>query len=215
MASQGLDPQHPLSDAREESVGSRVGADLGAGVAAWRDLADALSDPGLRSDVEAAGRAVVQALAGGSTLLVCGNGGSAAMASHVAAEFVGKCVQDRPPLPALSLAESISSLTAVGNDYGFDQVFVRALGALGRRGDVLLAMSTSGHSPNVLAALDLARDLGITTILMTGERGSDLAGRADHLLVVPSGHTARIQEVHLLWAHAWCESIDALSQPGA
>lgn len=215
MASQGLDPQHPLSDAAEESVASRVGSDLGAGVAAWRDLASALSDPGLRADVEAAGRAVVQALAGGSTLLVCGNGGSAAMASHVAAEFVGKCVQDRPPLPALSLAESISSLTAVGNDYGFDQVFVRALGALGRRGDVLLAMSTSGRSPNVLAALDLARELGITTILMTGERGADLAGRADHLLVVPSGHTARIQEVHLLWAHAWCESIDALSQRGA
>ncbi|CAG7573295.1 D-sedoheptulose 7-phosphate isomerase [Barrientosiimonas humi] len=215
MASQGLDPQHPLSDAGEESVTSRVGSDLGAGVAAWRDLAAALSDPGLSADVEAAGRAVVQALAGGSTLLVCGNGGSAAMASHVAAEFVGKCIQDRPPLPALSLAESISSLTAVGNDYGFDQVFVRALGALGRRGDVLLAMSTSGHSPNVLAALDLAKDLGITTVLMTGERGADLADRTDHLLVVPSGHTARIQEVHLLWAHAWCESIDALSQPGA
>ena len=215
MARARLDRGHPLADTPEDTFRARVADDLSGAADAWRDLAAAITEPALVAQVEAAGEAVVRALAAGSTLLVCGNGGSAAMASHVAAEFVGKCIQDRPPLPAVSLGESISSITAVGNDYGFDQVFVRALAALGRPGDVLLAMSTSGHSPNVLAALDRARELDITTVLLTGARGADLGDRVDHLLVVPSGHTARIQEVHLLWAHAWCESIDALSQPGA
>ncbi|HIZ98666.1 MAG TPA: SIS domain-containing protein, partial [Candidatus Janibacter merdipullorum] len=126
----------------------------------------------------------------------------------------GKCVQDRHPLPAISLAESHSSLTAIGNDYGFDQVFLRGVQAFGRPGDVLLAMSTSGTSPNIVAALEEARRRGVATILMTGAKGAGQADLADHLLVVPSEETPRIQEVHMLWAHAWCEAVDhAVQEP--
>ncbi|HBO54545.1 SIS domain-containing protein [Janibacter sp. LM] len=181
---------------------------LDAGIAAWARLAEQVAEPLLRSAADAAGRAVLDALLAGRTLLVAGNGGSAAIASHVAAEFLGKCVRDRHPLPAISLAESHSSLTAIGNDYGFDQVFLRGVRAFGRPGDVLLAMSTSGTSPNVVAALGEARARGLTTILMTGAKGAGQDHLADHLLVVPSGETPRIQEVHMLWAHAWCEAVD-------
>lgn len=189
-----------------------VARQLDAGIAAWATLAEQISAPELRSGVAAAGRVVVDALRAGGTLLVAGNGGSAAIASHVAAEFLGKCIQDRHPLPAISLAESHSSLTAIGNDYGFDQVFLRGVQAFGRPGDVLLAMSTSGTSPNVVAGLAEARRLGLATILMTGAKGAGQAGLADHLLVVPSSETPRIQEVHMLWAHAWCEAVDLAAQ---
>ena len=187
---------------------------LDAGIAAWVRLAQQVGEPRLRSSVDAAGRVVLEALRAGGTLLVAGNGGSAAISSHVAAEFLGKCVQDRHPLPAISLAESHSSLTAIGNDYGFDQVFLRGVQAFGRPGDVLLAMSTSGTSPNIVAALGEARRRGVTTILMTGAKGAGQADLADHLLVVPSEETPRIQEVHMLWAHAWCEAVDhAVQEP--
>lgn len=112
----------------------------------------------------------------------------------------------------MCLADSSASLTAIGNDYGFEEVFSRGVRAFGRPGDVLLAMSTSGGSPNVLAALDAARGLGLTTILMTGERGAGRGEAADHMLVVPSDETPRIQEVHMLWAHAWCEAVDLAVQ---
>ena len=189
-----------------------VARQLDAGIAAWATLAEQISAPELRSGVEAAGRVVVDALRAGGTLLVAGNGGSAAIASHVAAEFLGKCIQDRHPLPAISLAESHSSLTAIGNDYGFDQVFLRGVQAFGRPGDVLLAMSTSGTSPNVVAGLAEARRRGVATILMTGANGAGQGDLADHLLVVPSNETPRIQEVHMLWAHAWCEAVDLAAQ---
>lgn len=191
-----------------------VGRQLDAGIAAWGDLAAQIAAPASRDRAHAAGEDVLGALRAGRTLLVAGNGGSAAIASHVAAEFLGKCVRDRHPLPAISLAESHSSLTAIGNDYGFDQVFRRGVQAFGRPGDVLLAMSTSGSSPNILAALDEARGLGLTTILMTGAKGAERQEHADHLLVVPSVETPRIQEVHMLWAHAWCEAVDhAMQEP--
>ena len=183
-------------------------ADLHAQARAqWSDIVVRLADPALVAAVDAAGEAILAALAAGHQLLVAGNGGSAAMASHVAAEFAGKCVMDRAPLPALSLAESSTTVTAVANDYGFEQVFVRGVQAFGRPGDVLLAMSTSGASPNVVAALGVARELGLTTILLAGERAVP-SGLADHVLQVPSGYTPRIQEVHLLWSHAWCEAVD-------
>lgn len=175
-------------------------------LSAWGDMLPRLADPELVRAVDAAGRAILSALADGHQLLIIGNGGSAAMSSHVAAEFAGKCVVDRDPLPAISLAESSTAITAVGNDYGFDQVFVRGIRAHGREGDVLLAMSTSGTSPNILAALDAARARGLTTVLLTGENASD--ARADHVLRAPSAYTPRIQEVHLLWSHAWCEGVD-------
>ena len=175
-------------------------------LAAWSEILPRLAEPALMGAVDAAGRAILSALADGHHLLILGNGGSAAMASHVAAEFAGKCVLDRDPLPAISLAESPTAITAVGNDYGFDQVFARGVRAHGRRGDVLLAMSTSGTSANVLAALDVAKDQGLTTILLTGESAPDID--ADHVLRAPSTYTPRTQEIHLLWAHAWCEGVD-------
>ena len=195
-----------------EAAASLVTQQLDEGIAAWAELARQVAEPTVREQVEAAGRVVVAALQSGHTLLVAGNGGSAAIASHVAAEFLGKCVHDRHPLPAISLAESHSSLTAIGNDYGFDQVFLRGVQAFGRPGDVFLAMSTSGTSPNVVAALAEARSRGLATILMTGSKGAGQADLADHLLVVPSSQTPRIQEVHMLWAHAWCEAVDLVMQ---
>lgn len=174
----------------------------------WGRLAAALSEPALVAQVEAAGQAVIEALDAGRMLLVAGNGGSAAMSSHVAAEFAGKCVLDRAPLPALNLAESPTALTAVGNDYGFEEVFTRGIRAHGRAGDVLLVMTTSGSSPNILAALAEARERDLVTIALTGERGGHLRDRADHVLVVPSASTPRVQEVHLMWCHAWCEAVD-------
>lgn len=193
-------PDHPA----EELVSER----LRAGIAAWAELAEQVSSDDSQEQVRAAGEVVLRCLRSGGTLLVAGNGGSAAIASHVAAEFLGKCIQDRHPLPALSLAESHSALTAIGNDYGFEQVFQRGVQAFGRPGDVLLAMSTSGTSPNILAALAEARDRGLVTVLMTGAKGAGQGAHADHLLVVPSEETPRIQEVHMLWAHAWCEAVD-------
>lgn len=174
---------------------------------AWQELALLLTEPDLVARVDAAGMALMTALAHGHSLWVVGNGGSAAMASHVAAEFAGRCVRDRDPLPAMSLAESSAAVTAIGNDYGFEHVFARGVRAMGRPGDVLLAMSTSGTSPNVLAALSAARDLGLVTILLTGQ-GAPLHRVSDHLLRAPTGYTPRIQEVHLLWTHAWCEAVD-------
>ncbi len=190
------------------SGAARISAQLSAGLAAWADLTAQISAPETVAAVEAAGREVLGALTAGRTLLVAGNGGSAAMASHIAAEFLGKCVHDRHPLPAISLGESTSSVTAIGNDYGFDQVFRRGVAAFGREGDVLLAMSTSGTSPNIVSALEEARARGVRTILLTGSKGAGQGHLADHLLVVPSPETPRIQEVHLLWAHSWCEAVD-------
>lgn len=180
----------------------------GAARADWAALAVALADPALVEAVDRAGEAVLAALAAGNKVLVCGNGGSASMSSHVAAEFAGRCVRDRVPLPAMSLAESSTAITAIGNDYGFEQVFERGVQAHGRAGDVLIAMSTSGGSANILRALDRARELGLVTIALTGARGGRLTAHADHVLIAPSDYTPRIQEVHLVWTHSWCEAVD-------
>lgn len=204
---------HPLTQRTAHDVERAVASAAVDAVESWQELAAGLSAPDLTERVDAAGSALVNALVDGGALLVAGNGGSAAIASHVAAEFIGKCVQDRAPLPAINLAESLSSITAVANDYGYDQVFARGILAHGRPGDVFLAMTTSGTSPNVLAALDAAAARGLVTIVLTGAKGEGLHGRADHVLIAPSDQTPRIQEVHMLWAHAWCEAVDALSQP--
>lgn len=203
---------HPLTRRSTDQITRGVADASAEAIRSWQELAVALSAPELTARVDAAGAALAGALASGGALLVAGNGGSAAIASHVAAEFIGKCVQDRAPLPAINLAESLSSVTAVANDYGYDQVFARGILAHGRPGDVFLAMSTSGSSPNVLAALDAAAQRGLVTIVLTGAKGEGLHGHADHVLVVPSDQTPRIQEVHMVWTHAWCEAVDALSQ---
>ena len=205
-------PSHPLRHATDVDV--RLTSAYEAGVTDWTTLAQALHTPDVRDAVVAAGAAVTQAVAAGGTVLVAGNGGSAAIASHIAAEFVGKCIQDRPALPAINLGESLSAVTAIGNDYGYADVFARAVAAYGRAGDVLIAMSTSGRSENIARALEEAAARGIVTVALVGAEPNLLAD-ADHVLCVPSRYTPRIQEVHMLWAHSWCEAIDALSQPNA
>lgn len=159
-------------------------------------------------NVERAAELILAALAGGGTILTCGNGGSAADAEHLAAEFVCKYKDDRRALPAIAFSANTEALTAIGNDYGFEKIFSRQVEALGKPGDVLIAFTTSGQSKNVLAALDAARAKRIKTIVMTGERGASLRERADLVVAVPSAETARIQEIHELIYHAWCEYVD-------
>jgi D-sedoheptulose 7-phosphate isomerase len=148
------------------------------------------------------------ALRDGHKVLLFGNGGSAADAQHIAAEFVGRFIPDRIPLPALSLSTDTSALTALGNDYGYNAVFSRQIQALGNAGDIAIGISTSGNSPNVLEALDGARAKGLTTIGFTGQDGGKMKGRTDVLFCVPSRMTPRIQETHITLGHVLCELID-------
>jgi D-sedoheptulose 7-phosphate isomerase len=172
------------------------------------DLSRALLDDELADGVLKAAELLGATLEGGGKLLLFGNGGSAADATHVAAEFVGRFLLDRPAAAALSLSENSSALTAIANDYGFETVFARQIEALGRPGDAAVALSTSGASPNVLAGLRTARERGLRTIGLTGARGMALAADVDVLLAVPSESTPRIQEAHTLIAHVLCELIE-------
>jgi D-sedoheptulose 7-phosphate isomerase len=158
--------------------------------------------------IAAAATAIVNALAGGSKVLACGNGGSASDAQHFAAELVGRFVRERDPLPGIALTTDSSIVTAVGNDYGFETIFERQVRALGRAGDVLVALSTSGRSPNVVAAVRAARERGLTTIALTGAAGGTLADAADHALRAPATATARVQEAHIAVLHALCAAVD-------
>jgi D-sedoheptulose 7-phosphate isomerase len=151
---------------------------------------------------------IVAALRAGNKLLLVGNGGSAADAQHIAAEIVGRYKQDRPAWAAMALTTDTSALTAIANDYGFEQVFARQVAGLGQRGDVLLALSTSGRSPNILAALRTARERGLVTIGFTGSKGEALGAFCDHLLVSPSDDTPVIQQIHLTVAHGICDEIE-------
>jgi D-sedoheptulose 7-phosphate isomerase len=153
------------------------------------------------------------ALANGNKILACGNGGSAADAQHFAAELIGRFERDRPGLPALALTTDASVLTALANDYAYDQVFARQVRALGQPGDVLLAITTSGNSANVLAAIEEAHEREMIVIALTGKGGGTLnnvLADTDLHLCVPSDRTARIQEVHLLTIHCLCDGIDAM-----
>lgn len=174
----------------------------------WVELGTLIEDPVLVDAVAAAGEAIVGSLLNGGRVLFAGNGGSASIASHLAAELVGRCVLDRSALPGISLADSSSTITALGNDHGYDSIFERGVRAFGNSGDVLVAMSTSGKSPNIARALDAATECGLVTIAMTGANGIGFAQQAKHGLVVPTESTQRVQEVHLLWGHSWCEVID-------
>lgn len=152
---------------------------------------------------------LVATLQGGGSLLTCGNGGSALEAQHMAAELMGRFQRERGPLPALALSADSGAVTGISNDYGYDQVFSRQVRALGRPGDLLLALSTSGNSINVLEACQAAGELGIRTVGLCGAEGR-LAGCVDLALAVPSRDTARIQECHLLLIHLLCERVDAV-----
>jgi D-sedoheptulose 7-phosphate isomerase len=152
--------------------------------------------------------AIITALRSGNKLLIIGNGGSAADAQHIAAEIVGRYKQDRPGYAALALTTDTSALTSIANDYGFEQVFARQVEGLGQRGDVLLALSTSGKSPNILAALRLARERGLVTVGFTGGKGENLRALCDHLLVAPSDDTPVIQQIYLTVAHGICDEVE-------
>jgi D-sedoheptulose 7-phosphate isomerase len=149
-----------------------------------------------------------ESFARGNKILICGNGGSAADAQHIAAEFVGRYETERAALPAIALTTDTSALTALANDYDFERIFARQVDALAREGDLLIAISTSGNSPNVIAAVMKARQKGCRILGMTGAKGKKLASLCDRAVLVPSERTARIQEAHITIAHIWCEIID-------
>ncbi len=157
--------------------------------------------------IAAAAAAVAKALKAGGSVLVFGNGGSAADAQHFAAEIVGRYEHDRKAWPAIALTTDTSALTAIGNDYGFDRVFARQIEALGRTGDVAIAISTSGNSPNVLRGLETANDRGLITIALTG-RGGKAGAIAAHHIAVKEERTARVQEVHATVLHVICELME-------
>jgi D-sedoheptulose 7-phosphate isomerase len=159
-------------------------------------------------NVVRAAELLVTSIKAGGKVLIFGNGGSAADAQHIAAELVNRLNYDRPPIAAIALTTDTSILTSVGNDSSFEDLFARQLVALGREGDVALAISTSGNSPNVLRAVDAARELGIKTIAFAGRDGGKLGAAADLALVVESSATQRIQETHITIAHILCELVE-------
>lgn len=165
-------------------------------------------------EIEAAGSLIWEALKSGNKILLCGNGGSAADAQHIAAELVGRYEQQRRAFPAISLTTDTSALTAVSNDYGYEEVFARQVEALAVAGDVLIAISTSGKSPSVLKAADQARARGCKTIALTGCSGEPLTSHCDLAVVVPSDRTARVQEAHITIGHLWCEIVDKVLAEG-
>lgn len=167
----------------------------------------------LAAPLEAAVRLMAKSLAAGGKVMACGNGGSAADSQHFAAELLNRFEKERAPLAAIALTTDTSTLTSIANDYAYDQVFAKQVTALGRPGDVLLAISTSGNSPNVAAAIDAAHAKGVRVVALTGKGGGTIGrqlGSDDVHLCVPASRTARIQEVHLLTIHCLCDGIDAL-----
>jgi len=164
--------------------------------------------PALDDAVKAAGVMAAQALAAGGKLMFCGNGGSAADSQHLAAELTGRFMEDRPPLAAIALSTDTSALTCIANDYSFADVFERQVRGLGRAGDCLVGISTSGNSENVVRAVKTARMAGIRTIGLLGRDGGQLKALSDVAIVVPSRTTARIQEAHILIGHTLCGLIE-------
>jgi D-sedoheptulose 7-phosphate isomerase len=193
-----------------ETARTRVAASFRESAALFETLAAGFVEP-----VARAADLVHDALVAGGTLLICGNGGSAADAQHIAAELGAKFYRKRPGLPAVALTVNSSMLTAIGNDFAYDEVFSRQVEALGRPGDVLLAISTSGNSGNVVEAARAARAMGITVIGLTGASGGKLEPHCHLLLAVPSTDTPRIQEGHIAIGHLVCELVETrLFPPG-
>jgi D-sedoheptulose 7-phosphate isomerase len=188
-----------------ESIEERIASILREGAELRLRLAEACAGATLD-----AARAIERSLRDGGKLLLFGNGGSAADAQHIAAEFVCRFARDRDPLPAIALTTDTSILTAVSNDYGFEHVFARQIYALGRAADVALGISTSGRSPNVIKGIEAARARGLKTIALTGKDGGPLERLADIAMVVPSSNTALIQECHIVFGHILCETAETL-----
>jgi D-sedoheptulose 7-phosphate isomerase len=167
-----------------------------------------VADAEIALAIETVARLCVDALRAGNKLLIAGNGGSAADAQHLAAEFVSRFYFDRPGLAAIALTTDTSALTAIGNDYGFERLFSRQVEALGRSGDVFIGISTSGNSPNVINALAECRARGVVTIGLTGQAGGKMAALCDHCLRMPSGETPKIQEGHIVVGHIICGLVE-------
>jgi D-sedoheptulose 7-phosphate isomerase len=184
---------------------TRVKQSIDASIAVKQKL---LNDTGVATQISQISQTLIEALKTGHKPFFFGNGGSAADAQHIAAEFVGRFGFDRPPLPALALSVNSSCVTAIGNDYGFDLAFARQIEALGRSGDVAIGISTSGNSPNVIRAIAVARQMGLHTVALTGASGGKLVGAADYCICVPSNETPRIQECHILIGHIISELVE-------
>jgi len=173
-----------------------------------RVMSAMLADDSLLARVAAAAEACIASLNNGGKILLAGNGGSAADAQHIAGEFVSRFAFDRPGLPAIALTTDTSILTAIGNDYGYDNLFARQVQAHARKGDVFIAYSTSGKSPNVIAAVQEAKSRGVVCIGMTGNRGGPMAELCDYYLDVPSADTPKIQEGHAVLGHILCGLVE-------
>lgn len=169
-----------------------------------------LHNDNLIEEIENIVEAIVQAFKNGHRIYFCGNGGSAADAQHLAAEFSGRFYKNRIALPAEALHTNTSYLTAVANDYGYDQVYSRLVEGITSRGDVLVGLSTSGNSPNIIEAFKVARERGVITIAFTGESGGEMKSMSDYLINVPSKNTPRIQESHIMLGHIICELVEEM-----
>lgn len=168
-----------------------------------------LANEGLVATIEQVTAVIVKAFENGNKVLFCGNGGSAADAQHLAAEFSGRFYSDRDPLPSEALHCNSSYMTAVANDYGYDLVYSRIVKGTGRKGDVLVGLSTSGNSVNIIKAMEVAREIGMINVVLTGEGGGKLRNMCDYLINVPSNDTPRIQESHIMVGHIICELVES------
>lgn len=189
----------------ESSIDSLVREQLAEGLAVLEAVA---GDTALHAALAAAAEATAAALKAGRKLMAAGNGGSAADAQHLVAEFVSRLVEDRPAMRAVALTTDTSILTAIGNDYGYERVFARQIEALGQAGDVFVAISTSGRSPNILRALEQCRQMGIGAIAITGRTGGAMPPLCDHCICVPSDVTMHIQQAHLALEHIFCMIVE-------
>lgn len=187
---------------------SKIAISLNQHLEVFHEVIESLS-----SLIAECGQLILETVRSGKKLLICGNGGSAADAQHIAAEFAGRYETERRALPAIALTTDTSALTAISNDYGFERVFARQVEALANEGDCLIAISTSGSSPNVIAAVMEARKRGCRVVGMTGANGKKLASLSDACILIPSDRTARIQEAHITIAHIWCELVDEAFNP--
>jgi D-sedoheptulose 7-phosphate isomerase len=183
-----------------------------AGIDALRDALDGLNEQHVQAMTQLV-KAVAESWQQGGKLLICGNGGSAADSQHIAAELVGRFQQERMALPALALTTDTSIITSVGNDYGFEEIFARQVEGLGRPGDVLLVISTSGNSPNCVQAVAAARRQGMTVFGFLGGDGGALVNLVDTALIAPSSSTPEIQEIHITCGHLLCRMLDKLPPP--
>ena len=174
----------------------------------FNNLQKIINDKGLTAEIEIVTTKIIQAFKDGNKLLLCGNGGSASDAQHIAAELSGRFIKERKPLYAEALHVNSSYMTAVSNDYGFESTYSRMLEAIGKKGDVLIALSTSGNSENVINAVKMANSLGMLSVGMSGAMGGKIKDLCKHNIIIPSSNTARVQEAHILVGHIFCQIIE-------